>query len=720
MGVNASVSGWWSRSSAVPWFGQHALRALDLSRCAALLVVSVALLALPAAAAAAGSPLSLTATSTSAIDGGNSLEGVACPTATQCTAVDDNGQELTFNPQSPGDPTPTLIDSDGDGYLAGVACPTATQCTAVDDDGQQVTFNPQDPGSPAPATIDGGNELDAVACPTASQCTAADDNGDEVTFNPQSGGAHSPTSIDAVSELSSVACPTASQCTAVDDEGEQVTFDPQRPTTASSSTLNVEDSLNGVACPSASQCTAVDDDGEQLTFNPQDPGSPTPATVDSLSGLEAIACPTATECVAVDTAGNGVEGDPASGASWTLAPIAGANVLTAVACPATGECVGVDQTGAETTWTATVSPDPVPANTAAPTIAGTPTQGQTLTASPGSWTNSPTSYSDQWEDCNTSGRDCSAIDGATGPQYKLTSSDVGHTIVVEETATNANGSSPPASSAATTVVQAISSPAGTGAGGSGGSGGSGAAGSPSKGSSATVDSVKRRGDDEDVSVSCAGAAGTSCSVAVTLSVIETVDRGRVVAVAARKSSSKTTRRSEVVGRGTVDLRGGQTKTINVSLNAGGKRLLAARHNLKVKLLATASGMTIFSSVLDFKLSQKHQLLARAARLEPVVSGAGSRGRRLQIGVDEVRSLEQQLFAGRLREGVGKAVSEVQLCRVATAFTEVAEGFPSDPRLVLGDGFDRDLRDAEQLIDAPARDWIVGAVDDGRGLDVARG
>ena len=46
------------------------------------------------------------------------------------------------------------------------------------------------------------------------------------------------------------------------------------------------------------------------------------------------------------------------------------------------------------------------------------------------------------------------------------------------------------------------------------------------------------------------------------------------------------RRTEVVGGGTVDLGGGQTRVIKVSLNAVGKRLLAARHNLKVKLLAT--------------------------------------------------------------------------------------------------------------------------------------
>ena len=37
-----------------------------------------------------------------------------------------------------------------------------------------------------------------------------------------------------------------------------------------------------------------------------------------------------------------------------------------------------------------------PSNTAPPTITGTPQVGQTLTGAHGSWTNSPTSFSDQW------------------------------------------------------------------------------------------------------------------------------------------------------------------------------------------------------------------------------------------------------------------------------------------------------------------------------------
>src|ERR1700730_15132402 len=45
------------------------------------------------------------------IDGINGLHGLACPSVSQCTAIDYNRQEVTFNPTSPGSPTPTTIDS---------------------------------------------------------------------------------------------------------------------------------------------------------------------------------------------------------------------------------------------------------------------------------------------------------------------------------------------------------------------------------------------------------------------------------------------------------------------------------------------------------------------------------------------------------------------------------------------------------------------------------
>jgi hypothetical protein len=110
----------------------------------------------------------------------------------------------------------------------------------------------------------------------------------------------------------------------------------------------------------------------------------------------------------------------------------------------------LNQTGAVYTFDDTATP--VPVTTGPPTISGTASIGNTLTANPGSWASSPTSYAYQWLDCDTDGGNCSEIAGATDQTYTLVTADVGHTVEVLETATNINGPSSQARSLATGVV----------------------------------------------------------------------------------------------------------------------------------------------------------------------------------------------------------------------------------------------------------------------------
>jgi len=81
----------------------------------------------------------------------------------------------------------------------------------------------------------------------------------------------------------------------------------------------------------------------------------------------------------------------------------------------------------------------VPANTAAPAVTGTPQVGQTLVASPGTWTNKPTTFGYSWQRCDASGANCVAT-GTTGRQYPVAAADSGSTLRVAVTATNAIGS----------------------------------------------------------------------------------------------------------------------------------------------------------------------------------------------------------------------------------------------------------------------------------------
>jgi Calcineurin-like phosphoesterase len=94
-----------------------------------------------------------------------------------------------------------------------------------------------------------------------------------------------------------------------------------------------------------------------------------------------------------------------------------------------------------------------PANTSPPTISGSPVQGQTLTADPGSWSGTaPLAYAYQWRRCDAGGGSCSDIAGATATSYTLVAADVGSTIRVRVTATNSAGSAA-ASSEPTAVVE---------------------------------------------------------------------------------------------------------------------------------------------------------------------------------------------------------------------------------------------------------------------------
>ena len=84
---------------------------------------------------------------------------------------------------------------------------------------------------------------------------------------------------------------------------------------------------------------------------------------------------------------------------------------------------------------------PAPVNSALPVISpSSPQQGVAESTTNGTWSNSPTSYAYQWEDCNSAGESCSNISGATSSSYTPVEGDVGHTLRVKVTATNAGGS----------------------------------------------------------------------------------------------------------------------------------------------------------------------------------------------------------------------------------------------------------------------------------------
>jgi uncharacterized repeat protein (TIGR01451 family) len=124
---------------------------------------------------------------------------------------------------------------------------------------------------------------------------------------------------------------------------------------------------------------------------------------------------------------------------------------------------GIASATSAATGTVAAAPAP-PANTGTPSISGTTTVGQTLTANPGTWTGNPSpAFAYQWRRCDVAGNNCTDIGGATGNTYVLTGTDAGSTLRVVVTGTNASGSaaatsaqtaaiaSPPANTVAPTI-----------------------------------------------------------------------------------------------------------------------------------------------------------------------------------------------------------------------------------------------------------------------------
>ncbi len=296
----------------------------------------------------------------------------------------------------------------------------------------------------------------------------------------------------------------------------------------------------------------------------------------------------------------------ATGQSYTLTS---AEIRDTIRVQETATNAGGSSSPAVSTATATVLAA-VPSTSGAPSISGSAVEGQALSESHASWSGSPTSYSYQWQSCDGSGTNCSAIAGATGQSYTLTSAEIGDTIRVQETATNGGGSSDPAISAQTSAVQAQHSDGGgptvgggggtgvtTGDSGSGGTGGgpsgsssSGTGGSPTGPSGGgparavpTFGRVKATATGVRLSVACRGSSGSSCTFVLRLTV-----------------NGKGTR---VLGSLSVRLAAGHRKTVTIRLNRTAKRLLNQQRKPTAKFTVIQNRATILQKVITFKRTE---------------------------------------------------------------------------------------------------------------------
>ena len=80
-----------------------------------------------------------------------------------------------------------------------------------------------------------------------------------------------------------------------------------------------------------------------------------------------------------------------------------------------------------------------PRNVQPPTISGTPSQGQTLHVTPGTWTGQPITFTFNWLRCDGAGNNCVQQAGFNDDAYVLREGDVGKTIRARVNARNSRG-----------------------------------------------------------------------------------------------------------------------------------------------------------------------------------------------------------------------------------------------------------------------------------------
>ena len=128
----------------------------------------------------------------------------------------------------------------------------------------------------------------------------------------------------------------------------------------------------------------------------------------------------------------------------------------------------------------------------------------------------------------------------------------------------------------------------------------------------TIGSTSTNGASASTKVSCSGSPGTTCHDTLTLqsggsASQPTTKNAPELAATARKKRGKATPKPIVLGRAKATIPAGTSKTVTISLNRTGRRLLAKRHTLKLRLVITVSGRATTGPTVVFKAkSPKHR------------------------------------------------------------------------------------------------------------------
>jgi hypothetical protein len=123
--------------------------------------------------------------------------------------------------------TPAQVDTTGGASINAIACPTESDCTAIDEDGKIINFDPSSPSNPHVVPVAPGQSPDAISCPSATECVAAGFNEVALIFDPTTVAPAKTLSVGTSgASVEAISCPSTTECVAVEDGGRAVVFDP--------------------------------------------------------------------------------------------------------------------------------------------------------------------------------------------------------------------------------------------------------------------------------------------------------------------------------------------------------------------------------------------------------------------------------------------------------------------------------------------------------------
>jgi hypothetical protein len=286
------------------------------------------------------------------------LEGLSCPSAAFCVAVDESGYVYTYSGGSWSSGSQIDANPYPSDDLTDVSCPNDHFCMAVDFGGYAYAYSNGVWSAGAPIVATPGAELNAISCASATFCVAVDNNGFAYTYF--SGAWSSGTHIDTHAYgnyggiFNGVACPTMSFCVALAGDGYEYTY--ANGAWSSGTYLFDAAATEGdlgatISCPTAAYCLAIDMDGNVHTYSGgvwQSVASGNPWLTDF-----PFSCGSVGFCIGLVSSASGESACPYSLSSLSNCVVLQTGIqpgATLISCPSTTFCMAIAPGGRAHTY----------------------------------------------------------------------------------------------------------------------------------------------------------------------------------------------------------------------------------------------------------------------------------------------------------------------------------------------------------------------------------